>query len=173
VTAAEALPAELPALSVWQPGASLIVAGLKRYDLHTWAAPPEFHYRRIAIHAASRPVGRPEIRKLLYYMPRDGGKGILHAEMTAEQLDDAIELVRQARWLPRGAFIGIVTLGKPVRTSEVPGTPYGGLSKADAGHWAWPMFPAQWMPQIKAKGTGGFFTMQVPDAWRREPADVI
>lgn len=50
---------EIRILSLWQPWASLIALGLKRYETRSWATP----YRgKIAIQAAKRPVDSDGIR---------------------------------------------------------------------------------------------------------------
>lgn len=47
---------DLPALTLWQPWASLIAIGVKRYETRSWPAPERLIGQRIAIHAAKRPV---------------------------------------------------------------------------------------------------------------------
>jgi hypothetical protein len=58
---------KLPALTIWQPWTSLIMAGCKAYEFRTWRAPRHLWGKRIAILAAARPgtsiafPGRPEL----------------------------------------------------------------------------------------------------------------
>ena len=55
----------IPALTVWQPWASLIVAGVKPYEFRGWPAPRAYRGAEIAIHAGARPVRRAEIADLI------------------------------------------------------------------------------------------------------------
>jgi hypothetical protein len=48
----------MPAITLWQPWASLIAHGAKRYETRHWSPPARLIGRRIAIHAAARPVPR-------------------------------------------------------------------------------------------------------------------
>jgi hypothetical protein len=51
----------MKAISLHQPWASLIAAGVKVHETRSWAPPPEYVGRRIAIHAAARPVNLHEL----------------------------------------------------------------------------------------------------------------
>ena len=55
----------LSALTIWQPWASLIMAGCKPYEFRTWPAPRHLWGKRIAIHAAARPVRKAEVAEWL------------------------------------------------------------------------------------------------------------
>jgi len=46
----------MKAITLWQPWASLIASGVKRYETRSWAPPAALIGQRIAIHAAKRPV---------------------------------------------------------------------------------------------------------------------
>lgn len=61
----------LPALTIWQPWASLIVADAKPWEFRGWAAPKAYRGKRIAIHAGARP-------------PRAGESGIAMGEAIEE-----------------------------------------------------------------------------------------
>lgn len=81
----------LRALTVWQPWASLIVAGVKRIENRTWGT----NYRGlILIHAAARPVDRKALDRL--------------AQLGIDVPDD----------LPRGAIVGAVELVDVVRLGQ-------------------------------------------------------
>lgn len=46
----------MPALTLWQPYASLVMAGIKPWETRSWCAPRRLWGSRIAVHAAKRPV---------------------------------------------------------------------------------------------------------------------
>ena len=54
----------MKALTIWQPWASLIMAGAKPYEFRGWRAPRSIIGQRIVIHAAARKVDRVEVFNL-------------------------------------------------------------------------------------------------------------
>ena len=46
----------MKAITLWQPWASLVAAGIKTSETRSWAPPEDLVGQRIAIHAAKRPV---------------------------------------------------------------------------------------------------------------------
>ena len=54
----------MKALTIWQPWATLIMAGAKPYEWRTWPAPKWIQGQRIVIHAG-RCVARTEVRGVL------------------------------------------------------------------------------------------------------------
>jgi ASCH domain-containing protein len=46
----------LPAISLWQPWASLIALGVKRIETRSWPCPAKYIGERVLIHAAKRPL---------------------------------------------------------------------------------------------------------------------
>lgn len=55
----------LPAITLWQPWATLIAAGAKPFEFRSWPAPRRLWGKRVAIHAGARPVRRDELQELL------------------------------------------------------------------------------------------------------------
>ena len=55
----------LPALTVWQPWATLIAEGVKPHEFRRWAAPGRLRGQLVAIHAGARPLRRSEVKDLL------------------------------------------------------------------------------------------------------------
>lgn len=84
----------MKALTIWQPWASLLVSGKKRYETRSWATA----YRGpIAIHAAKRPV-----RRTIDALAADRGDG-----WTALDYFDALFMrPGSINELPTGAVIG-------------------------------------------------------------------
>ncbi|MFD2578767.1 ASCH domain-containing protein [Novosphingobium colocasiae] len=50
----------MKALTLWQPWASLVIAGAKPYEFRSWRPPASLIGQRIVIHAAARKVDREE-----------------------------------------------------------------------------------------------------------------
>ena len=61
----------MKALTIWQPWASLIIAGVKPYEFRGWYPPASIIGRRIAIHAGARPVRKAEIAELIAARPSE------------------------------------------------------------------------------------------------------
>ena len=165
------LPAALPAITIWQPWASLIAANLKRYEFRAWAPPERLHWTTIALHAGVRRPSRQDVITLQYQMQRDRGLGCCGVVLPDEALEAALDIVRQARFLPAGVFIATCMLQPAVRASALYAAPKSG-PPIDAEKWAWPVFPAVPRTPVKATGKQGFFSMTVPDDWKDPPADV-
>lgn len=95
----------MKALTIWQPWASLIVAGAKPFEFRKWPSPPALQGRRIVIHAGGRKPKTNEIHDLilrLTYPEKDDYTG----------LDAAVALPLLAKWeidpelLPLSAGLG-------------------------------------------------------------------
>ena len=56
----------MKALTIWQPWASLIMAGAKPWEWRGWAPPRSLVGQRIAIHAGARKVGRLDHHKFAW-----------------------------------------------------------------------------------------------------------
>src|SRR5580765_585368 len=69
------MPDTLPALTIWQPWATLIVAGAKPYEFRGWQPPQSYVGKRIAIHAGARPMRMPEVRALIMQLRPNGLPG--------------------------------------------------------------------------------------------------
>src|SRR4051812_4622894 len=54
------------ALTIWQPWASLIMAGAKPNEWRFWSLPPKYIGQQIVIHAGARRVVLSEIEDLIY-----------------------------------------------------------------------------------------------------------
>ncbi len=54
----------MKALTIWQPWASLIVAGAKPFEFRGWRAPRSLIGQRIVIHAGATKVAQAEVVEL-------------------------------------------------------------------------------------------------------------
>jgi hypothetical protein len=148
----------MPAITLWQPWASLIAHGAKRYETRHWPPPARLIGRRIAIHAAARPV------------PRDFDAAL------AQAVGSALGRSDWRRALPFGAVVCTVVMtggyrvGAPCASdgaaidAAVPGSaplaalatdPFGYYAR---GRWAWALDDVALLdPAIPAKGRQGWW----------------
>ena len=88
----------MKALTIWQPWASLLVSGRKKYETRSWAT----SYRGpIAIHAAKRPV-----RQTIDVLVADRGDGWT----TLDYFDSLFPRSGELDHLPTGAIVGTALL---------------------------------------------------------------
>ncbi len=147
-------PRILPAITLWQPWASLIALGLKPYETRDRRPPHRLIGQRVAIHASLR---RPKF---------DDVTPEIHQAMTAK--------TGNALWfelLPYGAVVCTATLEGASPADQVPSDPFGDYA---AGSWAWRLtdvFPLR--PPVPAKGWQMHgWTWAVPDAVELSPPAV-
>jgi hypothetical protein len=108
----------IPALTLWQPWASLIARGLKRYETRSWAPPASLIGQRLAIHAGTHKTTTGEVPE---------GLGLL-------LFDEDIDLAH----LPTGAVIATARLVAAHRTEER--RPFVSWVEDDVGDWS----PGRW-----------------------------
>jgi hypothetical protein len=129
----------MTALSLWQPWASYIAAGMKRFETRHWAT----NYRGpLAIHAAKRPLTEDE-RWLLEDFPLAYGHGPL----------------------PFGAIVATCELVDCLRITGHPGDDREhALGEWSPGRYAWALVNVQRLPvPIPCRGAQGLWTWR-PDA---------
>jgi hypothetical protein len=145
----------IKALTIWQPWASLIVAGFKPYEFRGWPAPRGLVNHRIAIHAGARPVKPAEVKDLLDRM--SGGRAwTTGLRAGAEDLLQAI-LADPAR-LPLGHVLATATLGQPRRIVQRQ-EPLNDSDRDDHAVWAWPLSDIKPLtPPVPARGAQGFWS---------------
>jgi hypothetical protein len=151
-----------PALTIWQPWATLIAVGAKPYEFRSWAAPRAMQGRRIAIHAGARPTRKAEVRELLLQLHS------LSWRQTGLIRDIAIAtlepILSAPGALPLRSVLCLATLGTPIRDTDLEGAlGTGGLindSDRDAHtNWGWPLTDIEVLrPFVPATGAQGFWT---------------
>ena len=119
----------MKALTIWQPWATLIMAGAKRYEFRGWPAPDWMVGKRMVIHAAARWPKPEDIRDIFERM--DDGVSALDNEIARpilEKLQASMEAhaewKAQQRRRPRGS-----RLSQHMRSS--PGDPVPGKQPWD------------------------------------------
>ncbi len=139
------MTAEVLALTVYEPWASLIVQGCKPFEFRSWPAHSKYIDRRIVIHASAKPMRPETLYDARDAIDRQQEIGII----TPEQAHDGLVLLSRAadrpEILPLGAGLGTAVLGVPTR-------------RPDWDNWGWPMLePEPFKEPIKAKGSQGFW----------------
>ena len=149
----------MKALTIWQPWASLIVAGAKPWEWRGWAPPGWIVGTRIAIHAGARKVAAGDIVEILRLI--DDGDSSLVADVAAPLL----RRVPLAAW-PRSSVLGTAIIGTPASAAEWARThlaPGYDSSRIDHHQIAWPMTDIdRFEPPIPARGAQGLWDWRMP-----------
>jgi hypothetical protein len=157
----------IPAITIWQPWASLIAIGAKPFEFRKWAAPVAYRGRRIAIHAGARPAKLAEIRELIVRLNTSKWRE------TGLDREKALPLLEGAARDPKGmwhsAVTCIATLGKPLRDAELFAAmgvdgPVNDSDRDEHSNWGWPLTDITPLePPRPAVGSQGFWQFQVPE----------
>ncbi len=153
----------LPAITLWQPWATLIAAGAKPFEFRSWPAPRRLWGKRVAIHAGARPVRRDELQELLL---RLHGQDALETGLLPHLAIEVLERALTAPGaLPRSSVLCLATLGEPVRGATLAAKlGLSGVNDSDRivhSHWGWPMTEVEpLLPFVPARGAQGWW------AWR-------
>lgn len=161
----------MKALTIWQPWASLIMAGAKPYEFRGWRAPRSIVGQRIVIHAAARRMDRVEALGLLNtLMERDYDEvGRIFAAMTCLDAEKAETVLNEALAFdpPLAAGLGTAILGEPRNGLDIAaefGVPRANDSERDEhANWGWPLTDIEvWPEPIPMRGAQGFWNWPEP-----------
>lgn len=129
------MTAQIPAISLWQPWASFIAIGVKRYETRHWRAPQRLIGQRIAIHGAKRKMSKDDL--VWWYL-------------VSGTYDSP----------PLGAFVCTATLSAVHQASRVVPDDYGDYSE---GRFAWVLSDIEPIhPAIPARGMQSFWMWERP-----------
>ena len=156
----------LPAITLWDPWASLVAAGAPPCEVRKWPAPPRLWGKRIAIHAGARPIRRAEVNDLLVSLRLEGGWGTaLHAEQAIEILQ---RIQADPKRVPLSHVLCTARLGKPVPANEIElerlatNGFIGDSARIDHQMFGWPLTDIEpLIPPVPARGAQGFWNWQV------------
>lgn len=151
----------MKAITIWQPWASLIVAGAKPYEFRGWKPPRSLIGQRIAIHAGARSIKRNE----MYWLNRQfwdetETPPCLHAHVAQPLL---LKWIDNPRLLPLSHILCTAILGEPKGGGECArefGIEVGGNDSDRDGtfNWGWPLTEIQVLePPEPARGAQGFW----------------
>lgn len=146
----------MKALTIWQPWASLIIAGAKPYEFRSWPAPRGVIGQRIAIHAGARPAKKGEIADLIARLRGP-------EPWTTALRPEALELLERAHTAPGSlvlsCVLGTAVLGQPVLGANVVPEFGGQVNDSDRhehSNWAWPLTDIQRFDEpVPAAGAQG------------------
>lgn len=164
----------MKALTIWQPWASLIIAGAKPYEFRGWRPPRALIGQRIVIHAAARKIDRDEVGDLYNtHNFRELNEAIdQEARETCLITSKALPILRQMLLgkdpLPMACGLGTAVLGEPRLGTEI-AREFGVLRANDSArdehaNWGWPMLDIEaWPTPIPMRGAQGLWTWPEPE----------
>lgn len=145
------------AITIWQPWASLIMAGAKKVEWRGWACPRWIIGQRIAIHAGARPVRHGEVHDILQRLPT--GETSLDPALTAELL-----ATRPIKAWPLSSILGTAIIGAPIPALDWVRQHAAGFldsDRIDHSKFAWPLTGIErFEPPIPARGAQGFWNWE-------------
>ena len=157
----------IPAITVWQPWASLIAIGAKPYEFRRRLPPGFVIGRQIAIHAGARPVRRDEVLSLLYSLQLDTadapGSGLVK-DIALPFLD---LVARNPMNAPLRCVVCLATLKAPLQPDEARALFAPDSDRTEHHNFAWPLRNIRRLePPVPADGAQGFWP------WRPDPAAI-
>lgn len=145
----------MKALTIWQPWASLIMAGAKPWEWRGYPAPRSQVGRRIVIHAGKRPVRMSEIAEILEQL-RAGDSSLVR------EIAEPLLLRAHATNWPLAAGLGTAALGEPVAAAEWAQKHAGpgyDSSRIDHHMFGWPLTQIESFEHpVPMRGAQGFWT---------------
>lgn len=148
----------MKAIALWQPHASLAIAGIKPYETRSWRLPPSMIGQRVWIHAAK---SQEDLVDLGQYMD-DCGNGDDRIPSYDAIIGALLGMgVTTLNDLPRGCLLGTVVLEASTPTTELISPGYFG--DFSPGRYAWSLVdPQPLATPIPYKGMQGFFEVRLP-----------
>lgn len=149
----------MKALTVWQPWASLIIAGWKPHEFRGYPAPRFAVGQRIVIHAGARPPKRGEIADLIHRL--GSADDAWTTGLLAEALPFLERVMLSPGMLPLSAGLGTALLGQAVRADQLvqPGITIADSDRLVHSNWGWPLSEIErFEPPVPCKGAQGFWS---------------
>lgn len=167
----------MKALTIYQPWASLIMAGAKPYEFRGWSPRrrgPSYAAligQRIAIHSSTRRIDVQEVRAIIASLEAGGERAAetcLHADKALPVLHEALKMTSNCS-LPFGAVLGTAILGEPRNGWDI-AEDFGVQSVNDSdreehANFGWPLTDIEvWDEPMTVRGFQGFWNMPSPAA---------
>ena len=148
-----------PAITIWQPWASLIAESMKTYEFRSWAFPTRMIGQRVAIHASARPVRRDEVQGLIYVLMDNKWRenGIVDRDRALALLERVLQAPKS---LPLSSIICLATLGTPIRDAALSAAIQVAWQRGgEHTNYGWPLSDIERLePFVPAKGAQGWWT---------------
>lgn len=172
----------MKAITIWNPWAHLIAAGVKTYELRKWRPDPDLEGRRIVIHASVRQMEVAQLTEVINNL-KSGGRYMtlkgLSAIPVLERLRAAVVAAEAAKGTldltgtlrsgveplepVYGAGLGTAILGRPRRLVDVLAD-QGDRSIVDYKWFAWPLADFRpFVPPVPARGAQGLWNWPFSD----------
>lgn len=154
-------------ITIWQPWASLIIAGAKPYEFRGWKPPHWIIGERIVIHAAARAIKPAEVALILNAL-HEGGEAMAS---TCLHADKAMPILERA-WandLPWASGLGTAVVGEPRNGYDI-AAEFGLAHVNDSdrhehSNWGWPMLDIEpWDLPVPMRGFQGLWNWPTPEA---------
>jgi hypothetical protein len=162
----------MKALTIWQPWASLIMAGAKPYEFRGWRPPRSMIGQRIVIHAGAHKMDREDIAHMFHVLRlRNTSEDI--AQLAAETclVPDKAKPILALGYrgqLPMACGLGTAVIGEPRLGPEI--AQEFGLERAndsdrdEHANWGWPILEIeQWPEPIPMRGRQGLWNWPTPE----------
>lgn len=152
-----------PAITIWQPWATLIAEEAKPFEFRGWEAPRAVQGRRVAIHAGARPVRVAEVRALLVKLH---GASWRETGLVRDKAIFVLERVKAKPCeFPTSAVVCLATLGQPLRDNDLArriGVPeVQDSDRVEHSSWGWPLSEVERLqPFVPARGAQGWWRWQ-------------
>lgn len=144
----------MKAITIWQPWASLIMAGFKPYEFRGWPAPKSLIGQRIVIHAGTR---SPRLKEMVELV-EDVLAG-RHVALTPGALPLLDAFIGNPNRLPVAAGLGTAVLGTPRLACDLwPEAFKADSDRVEHSNWAWPLGDIRhFTPIVPTPGRQGFW----------------
>ena len=145
----------LPAISLWQPYATLVALGVKPLETRHWSAPERVIGRRVGIHAARRHITRGDWRyldsRVSAHLGGDGWRDrlVFGGVICTAVLAGSYEVVEHRRGQP----VIATPSGLRVITDD-------GLGDYEVGRWCWEFCDIRLVEGDHTIGRQGWFWWQ-------------
>jgi hypothetical protein len=152
----------MKALTIWQPWASLIIAGAKSFEWRTWPPPASLIGQRLAIHAGARKVEASDILQILDLI--EAGESSLVGDIAGPLL----RRVPLGAW-PRSSVLGTAIVCPPISAAEY-ARKYSrrgqDSTRIDHHQLGWPLRDIErFEPPVPARGAQGLWDWTPPEAF--------
>lgn len=175
----------MKALTIWQPWASLIMAGAKPFEFRRWdyrSRYPQLEGQQIVIHAGARMPRLLEVEDILQRI--EDGVSALDADIARDPMRRLAINLRELKDLGRrpperlfsqrvihdteyrrltsqillGVALGTATLGRPQIAAELFDQPTNDSYRVDHSIWAWPLNDVEpFEAPVPMRGAQGFW----------------